>query len=432
MLIYNEVTKKTEEFRTIEEKIVKMYVCGPTIYSDIHIGNARPIVFFDFVSNILEKNGYKVIYVSNITDVDDKIINQAKQEHISEEEIIKKNMDKFVAVLNDLNINYFEQPRVTENIDDIINFIKHLVLENYAYVVEGDVYFNIHSIEKYGMISNLKIEENIQDTRSEKNRKKRNPNDFTLWKKTEIGIKWESPWSYGRPGWHTECVVMIKNILGDKIDIHGGGMDLQFPHHENENAQSLACGQGLATYWMHNGFINMDNQKMSKSIGNVFLAKDFIKKYSTNILRLIMFQTSYRQPINLNEEFLKATIKLEERFKNHFLKLNKVTPIYVSSKSLSIASNDFDSVNLISHIIEMMKNSSEENDVEFVTGISLLNLKFNEEIIPIEIADLIQKRNVAKENKDFVLSDEIRKKIERLGYEIIDSREGTKCKKIMR
>ncbi len=430
MRIYNEQTKQVEEFKPLVKNQVKMYVCGPTVYNHIHIGNARPIIFFDFVKRVFELNGYDVMYVSNITDVDDKIINQAKVDHTTEKELVKKNLEQFSEILNKLDVKYTKQPLVTQTMDQIIEFIKLLVNNNHAYVVDGDVYFDITSIDDYGMISNLKIEDNKQDTRIESNDKKKNPNDFTLWKKTDDGIKWESPWSKGRPGWHTECVVMIRDILGDKIDIHGGGIDLQFPHHENENAQSLACGDHLANYWMHNGFININNEKMSKSIGNVMLAKAFINNYGQNVLRLVMFQSNYRQPININDEFINSCIRLNDKLNNYYQKVNTNAIDFNLGKIKKIVNNDFDTPNLITYLLQVIKTDEMDNQVIFNTIIYLLGLSFNKEElkeIPNEVLELLELRNKYKQEKDYQKADEVRDQINNLGYEIKDTREGSIC-----
>ena len=430
MQIYNEQTKQIETFKPIKNGEIKMYVCGPTVYSDIHIGNARPIIFFDFVNKVFQKNGYNVVYVSNVTDVDDKIINRANEQGISEQELVQINMEAFSGVLNKLGVSYTHQPRVMETMDQIIDFIDQLVKTEVAYVIDGDVYFDVSKVEDYGIVSNLNIEQNQEASRIEQNTKKRNPNDFTLWKATTQGINWESPWSHGRPGWHTECVVMIRDLLGDKIDIHGGGIDLQFPHHENENAQSMACSGPLANYWMHNGLIrDKIGRKMSKSLGNTFLAKDFINEYSSNILRLVMFQTNYRQPINLTDEFIDSTKTIDNKFYDYAQRRTTLDMDFALGETLTIVNKDFDAPNLITYLLQVIKDDSIESQKIFNSGIYLLGLEYQVDEIPASIKELINQREESKKAKDYQRADAIRDEIESQGYILKDTREGTLCMK---
>lgn len=441
MKIYNSLTDKLEEFKSINEREVNMYVCGPTVYSDIHIGNARPIIFFDVVARFLKSLDYKVKYVSNMTDVDDKIIQRAREMGIGEMELVAANINRFLQVLADLNINeYDEQPRVTEYMPKIIDFIAELIELEFAYEINGDVYFRVGKLNNYGMLSNRQLEDLEAGARIAINDLKEDPNDFTLWKKTDNGINWDSPFSKGRPGWHTECVVMIGSIFNNEtIDIHGGGMDLKFPHHENEIAQSCACSTKLANYWMHNGFINVDNTKMSKSIGNVINAKDFVKEYGTNVFRLIMLQTNYRQPINLTESFIEQTkvinAKFERFYQNKHEEIEKSTEVEneLIIQAKKIMGNDFSTTNLITFMLEQMKNNNTEVTELFkYVVIEILGLKFEVESkeIPVEIQELIEKRNDAKKNRNFVMADEIREEILNKGYVIKDTREGVECKKM--
>ena len=320
MKIYNTYTRKKETFKPIEENKIKMYVCGPTVYDYIHIGNARPMIFFDVLKRYFESNNYEVDYVSNITDVDDKIINKAQVEGVSEAEISEKYLAQYLADWAALNIQPIRSmPKVTENMEEIISFIDTLVQDDFAYVVNGDVYFRIKKATDYGKLSGKKIEDLIAGSRVEANAKKENPLDFTLWKKTDVGITWDSPWRLGRPGWHTECVVMIESEFGGKIDIHGGGSDLQFPHHENEIAQSV-CGADhtIANTWMHVGRLGLDSEKMSKSIGNVILVKDLLTEWDTNVFRLFMLSTHYRQPISFSYDVLETAKKEWEKVTQAF------------------------------------------------------------------------------------------------------------------
>lgn len=313
MKLFNSMKQQIEDFKPLHENEVHMYVCGPTVYNYPHIGNARPIVVFDTLKKTFQAIGYNVKMVSNYTDVDDKIIKVAKECGVSEAEIT----DKFIKAYNEDRLALHAlmpdaAPRVTETMDAIIAFIKLLVDKGHAYEVDGDVYFRVNSVENYGNLSNQQIDDLMVGARIDENSKKENPLDFTLWKKTEEGIKWDSPWSIGRPGWHTECVVMInKEFSGEHlIDIHGGGMDLKFPHHENEIAQSKAAyGTPIANYWIHNGMVNIDGEKMSKSLGNVIWAKDMIAKIGGNTLRWIMLSAHYRAPLNINEEAIETAKK---------------------------------------------------------------------------------------------------------------------------
>ena len=313
MKLFNSMDQKIEEFKPIHEKQVNMYVCGPTVYNYPHIGNARPIVVFDTLKRTFQALGYDVKMVSNYTDVDDKIIKVAKECGVAEKEIT----EKFIKAYNDDRLALHAMmpdaaPRVTETMDAIIAFIKLLVDQGNAYEIDGDVYFRVNSVEKYGNLSNQQIDDLMVGARIDENSKKENPLDFTLWKRTDEGIQWDSPWSVGRPGWHTECVVMINQEFHGEhtIDIHGGGMDLKFPHHENEIAQSRAAYHTpIANYWVHNGMVNIDGEKMSKSLGNVIWAKDMIAKIGGNVLRWLFLSAHYRSPLNINEEAIETAKK---------------------------------------------------------------------------------------------------------------------------
>lgn len=318
MKLYNSKTNKIEEFVPIIPGKVDMYVCGPTVYNHPHIGNARPLIVFDTLRRLFEAQGYVVQFVSNYTDVDDKIINKANEEKIDEVVIAQRYIDAYELVRNSLNVKAPNvTPRVTENMDEIIAFIKRLIDEGYAYNIDGDVYFRVTKIEDYGQLSGQNVDDLQVGARIEENNQKESPLDFALWKATDMGIKWHTPWGEGRPGWHTECVVMINKVFGkDMIDIHGGGMDLKFPHHENELAQSMAiCHSPLANYWLHNGMLNFDGEKMSKSLGNVVWAKDFIETLGSNVVRWLMLSAHYRSPLNISDETIEtAKIEIEKVF----------------------------------------------------------------------------------------------------------------------
>lgn len=308
MKIYNTLSRKKEEFITIEKNRAKIYVCGPTVYNYIHIGNARPIVVFDVLRRYLLYKGYKVDFVSNFTDIDDKIINKANEEGVDFKEITEKYIACYKEDCKDLNVMDSQtiHPKATEYVSQMIDFISGLIKKDAAYIVQGDVYFDISKAKNYGILSKKNIDDLIAGRRVEKNLNKRSPLDFVLWKAKKEGEPyWESPFGEGRPGWHIECSVMAKTILGDTIDIHAGGEDLQFPHHENEIAQSETLNEKrFANYWMHNGMINVDNKKMSKSEGNFFLVRDVKKVYDLEVLRLWILSSHYRNPINFTKEIL--------------------------------------------------------------------------------------------------------------------------------
>ncbi len=310
--LYNTKTLQVEDFKPIHEGHVDMYVCGPTVYNDAHIGNARPMVVFDVLKRLLEAEGYTVTYVSNFTDVDDKIINKAIEEGTTEAAVAERYIDAYQQVCTMLNTELPDYtPRVTETMDDIIRFIQNLVEVGAAYVAEdGDVYFSVDADPHYGEISHQKLDALEAGARIDVKQTKRNPYDFALWKITDKGIRWDSPWGKGRPGWHTECVVMINRNLGSLIDIHGGGMDLRFPHHENEAAQQECVHHNaLANYWVHNAMINIDGQKMSKSLGNTLWAKDVVKKLGANLTRWFMSSVYYRKELNLSDEAVETARK---------------------------------------------------------------------------------------------------------------------------
>ncbi len=310
--LYNSKSLAVEEFKPMKEGEVSMYVCGPTVYNYAHIGNARPMVVFDVLKRLFESEGYKVTYVSNFTDVDDKIINKAIEEGVSEDVIATRYIDAYQAVRTALNTELPDiTPRVTETMDSIIAFVKELVDNGSAYVADnGDVYFSVEADPHYGEISHNNLDALEAGARIEVNDGKKNPYDFALWKKTDKGIQWDSPWGKGRPGWHTECVVMINENLGEMIDIHGGGMDLKFPHHENEAAQQeCAHHNALANFWVHNAMININGEKMSKSLGNTLWAKDVIAELGTNLTRWLMSSVHYRKELNFSDETVETARK---------------------------------------------------------------------------------------------------------------------------
>ncbi len=328
MKIFNSMTGTKEEFHPLHEGKVSMYVCGPTVYNHAHIGNTRPMIVFDLLQRVFIYRGYEVTFVSNYTDVDDKIIKAAKEEGITEKELTEKYIAAYEDIRKNLNlIHPTYTPRVTETMGPIISFVESLIEKGFAYEKDGDVYFRVHLIGEYGKLSGIRKEDLLAGAsqRVEQNDKKESPMDFALWKKTDEGIQFDSPWSKGRPGWHTECVVMINDIFPQgRIDIHGGGYDLKFPHHENEIAQSIAYqGHDIADYWMHNQMLTIDNEKMSKSLGNVIWAKDYIEKLGVNDYKWLMLSTHYRNTLNIDPVILhnvhKEVSKIENVMKQYNL-----------------------------------------------------------------------------------------------------------------
>ena len=427
MKIYNSLTDKLEEFKPIEEGKIKMYVCGPTVYNYVHIGNMRPAITFDMVYNYFKYLGYDVKYASNFTDVNPKIINAAKELGITEREVADKFIEAYLNDLKSFNCGEIDyRPRVINHMEDIYNFITKLIEKDMAYVVDGDVYFRVSKVKDYGMLSNQDIEELRSGARVEVDEKKESPLDFALWRRTEDGEQFKSPWGMGIPGWHTECVVMINSIFGSKIDIHGGGVDLKFPHHENEIAQSVALNDNyLANYWMHNGHINLDGEKMSKSLGNFILAKDFIKEHDANTVKLALFKTHYRLPLNFTDEVFKEAQVLDEKIYNALKQANLV--IQVNSLNVGelkedkkineIMDEDFNTPNLITYLIDLIKDlnvalRNNSNIEEIYDKIMLVNqilgLKYDLYVMSEEDKELYSKWLDYRKNKNFNKADELR------------------------
>lgn len=432
---YNSLSNSLEDFTTQEDKKVSMYVCGPTVYNYPHIGNMRPVVVFDTLRRFLTYIGYDVTYVSNYTDVDDKIIKAAKQEGKSEKELTDFYIAEFEKTLRGIGSQVPNiTPRVTEYMDKIIAYVDNLVKIGAAYVVDGDVYFRVEKIKDYGALSGINVDDLRVGARIEENTQKESPLDFALWKKTNEGIKWESPWGLGRPGWHTECCVMIDTIFPKHfIDIHGGGYDLKFPHHENEIAQSEAThGNKIAKMWMHNAFINFGNEKMSKSLGNVVYAKDMIAQYGGPVTRLVILNAHYRQPVNFTDETVKEAqqeiARMQMAYKQAALKLQangvdleKGQPVYID-KFLEALANDLNTANALAELYNLLKDMNQQirnretdyevlnnqfktlTDMFYVLGLDITYVKFDD-----DISTLYKEYLQSKENKDFAKSDEIRK-----------------------
>lgn len=428
MRIYNSLTDKLEEFKPIREGKVSMYVCGPTVYNYVHIGNMRPAITFDMVRNYLEYLGYEVTYASNFTDINPKIIKAAEELGITEREVANKFIAAYLKDLEDYQCGKIDiHPTVLENLDNIYTFIQKLIEKGYAYEVDGDVYFRVNKIKDYGCLSNNTLDELESGARLEIDEKKEDPLDFALWRKSIEGEHFTSPWGEGIPGWHTECVVMINSIFGKKIDIHGGGVDLKFPHHENEIAQSMALNNNhLANYWMHNGHINVEGVKMSKSLGNFILAKDFIKNSKANIVKLAMFKTHYRLPFNIKEELFKECGLLDDKIYNTLKQAN--LQIQVSNITINqvkqdeninkIMDEDFNTPNLITYLLELIKelNTALRNKGEISLLydkinliINILGLHYDLKTLSEDDKKAYQEWLKAKENKDYTKADELRK-----------------------
>jgi len=456
------MTRRKEIFEPLESNKVKMYVCGPTVYNYIHIGNARPAIVFDTIRRYLEFRGYEVQYVSNFTDVDDKLIKAANE--LGED--VPTIADRFIkAYFEDVSALGCKKanvhPRVTENIDIIIEFIEQLIEKGYAYESDGDVYYKTRQFAEYGKLSHQSIDELRAGARIEVGERKSDPLDFALWKAAKEGeIAWDSPWGKGRPGWHIECSAMARKYLGDTIDIHAGGQDLAFPHHENEIAQSEALtGKTFAKYWLHNGYININNEKMSKSLGNFVLVHEIIKQINPQVLRFFMLSVHYRHPINYSEELLESTKNGLERLKTSYFNLK-----HRLESSTNLTDNDgewlekirecheafikemdddFNTANAIAVLFELAKqanlyllekNTSEEVITAFLAEFEqlfdVLGLALeNEQLLDEEIEALIQKRNEARKSRNFALADEIRDRLKAMNIILEDTPQGTRWKR---
>lgn len=477
------MSNKIEEFETIENGKVKMYVCGPTVYNYIHLGNARPIIVFDTLARYFKYRGYDVTYIQNFTDVDDKIIKRANEEGISVKEVTEKYIKGFFEDIEPLNISDdIIRPKVTENMPEIIEIIKKLIDEGFAYEKDGNVFFEVKKFEEYGSLSNQKIDELEIGARVDIMEEKNNPLDFALWKRKKEGEPyWDSPWGQGRPGWHIECSAMAKKYLGDTFDIHGGGQDLVFPHHENEIAQSRCAYHGnFANYWLHNGFIQVNGDKMSKSLGNFFLLREILGKFPGNVVRLFILGTHYRKPINFsmdNMEDSRKTLKNIVTSMNNFSEIiekfsgkgshegevsdntgNNSTNEFkekvneLDKKFMEAMDEDMNTPQALAVIFDQIKetkkfsvnvSSGEEAEalnysynslgkkLEEVLGIELVleeenkNLKNNDKLTGNLIELLIKLRADARKEKNFKLSDEIRDNLKELGIEIQDNKDGT-------
>ena len=460
MRLYNTLTGKKEEFKPIEENKVKIYSCGPTVYNYFHIGNARPFIIFDTLRRYLEYRGYEVSFVQNFTDIDDKMIKRANEENITVKELADRFIEEYFKDAKGLGIKEAtHHPKATENIDAIINLISTLIEKGFAYESEGDVYFDVMKFKNYGKLSHQPLENLEAGARIEVGEKKKNPMDFAVWKAKKEGEPyWESPWSEGRPGWHIECSAMANKYLGKTIDIHSGGQDLVFPHHENEVAQSEAAnGCQFANYWLHNGYINVDNRKMSKSLGNFFTVRDVAEKFSYEVIRFFMLSAHYRNPINFSDllleqaksgltriytcienlEFLKGSLTGEnkddvkgelENLKARFIDamdddINTADAISVIFDIVKFANTNIDntySEEIIDKTISLIK---ELGNVLGILG------KKEDKILDEEVEKLIEERTQAKKDKNFARADEIRDMLKDMGIILEDTRQGVKWRR---
>ena len=471
MRIYNTLSRRKEEFKPLEEGKVKMYVCGPTVYNLIHIGNARPMIVFDTVRRYLEYKGYDVNYVSNFTDVDDKIIKKANEEGVSAEEISTRYIAECKKDMEGMNIKpATTHPLATQEIGGMIDMIQTLIDKGYAYEVNGTVYYRTRKFAEYGKLSKKNIDDLEAGHRDEAHSlkvtgedEKEDPLDFVLWKpKKEGEPSWPSPWSDGRPGWHIECSVMSKKYLADEIDIHAGGEDLIFPHHENEIAQSEAAnGVPFSKYWMHNAFLNIDNKKMSKSLGNFFTVRDISREYDLEVLRFFMLSAHYRSPINFSREIMESSKNALERIVTAVSNLTHLAqeaavdvlsdaeekllaeiPVY-RKKLEDAMDDDLNTADAISAIFELVKfantNANDASSRAFVTALKKeivalsdvlgLQVEKKEENLDAEIEKMIEERQAARKARDFKRADEIRDELLAQGIILEDTREGVKWKR---
>ena len=461
MKIYNTLSRKIEEFHPINSEEVTMYSCGPTVYNYIHIGNARPIIIFDCFRKYLEYRGYKVKFVQNFTDIDDKIIKKANEENQTAEIIAKKYIEEYEKDAAGLGVSPPTiAPKVTKSIDIILKMVEKLISSGHACEAGGDVYFKTESFKKYGELSNIQIENLLVGQRIEINSLKKSPLDFALWKASKPGEPyWKSPWGNGRPGWHIECSAMAVNYLGKTIDIHCGGQDLIFPHHENEIAQSeCSTNAKFANYWMHNGYINIDNEKMSKSKGNFLTVREIAEKHGYSPIRYMMLQAHYKTPINYSDEMIdqcKASLNRILTFKENLgFSISRSNSGTISKKDeqtikkyrddfIRVMDNDFNTADGISIIFEFIRDMNKyvsgsrptsrehlqliKDLFEELTNILGIAQKCNlNPQIPEKVLDLFEKRKIARKNKDFQTADQLREEIENLGFLVEETRQGSR------
>ncbi len=468
--IYNTLTRKKEEFIPLKSGEVGMYVCGPTVYNYIHIGNARPFIIFEVVRRFLKFKGYKVKYIQNLTDIDDKMINKAKELKITVSELAEKFIQEYFVDADSLNIERADvHPRATEHIREIIDLVKGLLERGYAYEIDGDIFFDVSKFKDYGKLSGQNIEEVKSGVRVEVNERKKNAIDFTLWKRAKEGEpSWESPWGKGRPGWHIECSAMSMKYLGKSFDIHTGGSDLIFPHHENEIAQSEAyTNQQFVKYWMHNGYLCLNNQKMSKSLGNIMKVRDISQKYKGEIIRYFILSAHYRSPYNFSEEQLQQAESSLQRLNNtiynvkHLLKRGKFRKLIDKDdelilekrrenkqKFIEAMDDDFNTPVALSRLFSFARevniylSSPEQKNKEVLEEINKFYQELAGKILGIlkdidqeesfeqEIKKIIEEREKARKEKNWIESDRIRDKLQEKGILLEDTPNGVRWKKI--
>ncbi len=462
--IYNSLTNKKEEFLPIDKGHVKMYSCGPTVYNYFHIGNARPFIFFDVVRRYLQYAGYNVKFIQNFTDVDDKIINRAIQEGTNPKALSEKYIEEYFKDADALGIKRADaHPKVSDNITQIISLIQRLIDKGMAYEKDGNVYYRVSSFAGYGKLSKQDINDLEAGARVEVSGEKEDPLDFALWKKKKEGeIYWDSPFGQGRPGWHIECSAMAFSYLGEQIDIHGGGADLVFPHHENEIAQSEgATGKQFSKYWMHNGYINIDNKKMSKSLGNFFTVRDIAQEFDLSTVRFFILSAHYRNPINFSRDLIKAAENSLERIYNAKNNLDYLISLNKNSKAdddnefneelnkykkqfCDAMDDDFNTADAIAAIFELVKfininadeNSSQnklyaaQSLLNELTGVLGIAQSIDTQMLDKDIEELIEKRQQARKDKDFALADKIRDELKAKNIMLEDTKEGVKWKRI--
>lgn len=459
--VYNTLTRTKETFAPIEPGKVRMYVCGPTVYDYIHIGNARPLIFFDVVYNYLRASGYEVNYIVNFTDVDDKMIRKAAETGVSVLELAETYIQAFLDDAEALGVSGARHPRVTENLPEIVEFIEELVNKDFAYESGGDVYFRTTKFAEYGKISHQNIQQLQFGIRIEVDERKENPQDFVLWKKVKPGeISWPSPWGEGRPGWHIECSAMAKKYLGETIDIHGGGQDLQFPHHECEVAQSEALhGRPLANYWMHNGYLNINNEKMSKSLGNGLNVREILKKVRPGVIRFLMLSTHYRNPLNFSSDSIAQAEGGLERIENCLSSLAHRTSGAVDGAAddrlaqegqriyndfLDKMNDDFNTADAITAMFDLVTEANRylQNAQVTKASLELVNSFFDrmnqilgliiesaDDLLDEEVERLIEERTQARKDKNWARADEIRDLLTEQGILLEDTPQGIRWRR---
>jgi cysteinyl-tRNA synthetase len=461
LVIYNTATRKKETFTPLESGKVKMYACGPTVYDYFHVGNARAFIVFDTLRRVLQNRGFEVTYVQNITDVDDKIINKAEQEKSSAEAIAKTYTEAFLEDVVALGCMPADQhPKATEHMQEIIALVEQIIAKGNAYAVDGDVFFSVRSFSGYGVVSGKNIDELEEGARVEVDGRKKDPLDFALWKAAKPGEPaWDSPWGKGRPGWHIECSAMSMKYLGEQFDIHGGGADLIFPHHENENAQSqCVTGKSLANYWMHNGYLKIDGEKMSKSLGNFWLTREVLKKTSFQVLRLFMLSAHYRSPLDFNPENVEAAQSGYLELKRTFERLHEIVrqpmedDFLADSKALALdkerqatrekyenaLDDDFNTAGAIGQVYRLANQARQviasrpqktyqlyevfrNIETDLIAMTTVLGVLPEVQPVPENILAMIEKRNESRKNKAWDISDQLRDQIVGQGYALEDT-----------